>query len=128
MKTLLLILVTFIALTTSITGLILMSIPDGNLLQLSIDVLKDSPFHDFRLPGLLMFVFLGLINLFAVFCLMVRDTRRYNASIAGAVLVILWIAFQYLFIGQSFWLDIIVLLIAVAIILLSLQLKGKSLI
>ena len=67
MKTILFILVSFLALTSVLSALLMMSIPDGSILNLSISLLKGTIFKDFVLPGFLLFLFVGSVNLLAVF-------------------------------------------------------------
>ncbi|MBK8496082.1 MAG: hypothetical protein IPL50_14515 [Chitinophagaceae bacterium] len=47
MKTLLFILVAFVALTSFISGLIMMSDPEGVILNMSVSLLEGTPFRDF---------------------------------------------------------------------------------
>jgi hypothetical protein len=91
-------------------------------------ILKDSPFKDFRLPGFLLFILVGGVNIIAVYYNMISDARRYNWAIAGSVIVILWSLTQYFLLETSFVIDMFYLFLSISIILISMQLKGKSLI
>ena len=127
MKTILFILVAFLALSTVVASLLLMSAPDGSLLSLTTAILKGSVFKDFVLPGLMLLVFVGIINMLALFYNLINHKLKYNLSIAGGSMILLWMVIQYSIIQQAFWLDLIYVLIGVSVILISLQLKGKYL-
>jgi hypothetical protein len=127
MKTILFILVAFLALSTVIAALLLMSVPDGSLLSLTTDILKGSVFKDFVLPGLLLMIFVGVINLLALFYNLINHKLKYNLSIAGGAMILVWMVIQYSIIQQAFWLDLVYVLVGLSVIFISLQLKGKYL-
>lgn len=127
MKTILFILVAFLALSTIVAALLLMSVPDGSLLSLTTDVLKGSVFKDFVLPGLLLMIFVGVINLLALFYNLINHKLKYNLSIAGGAMILVWMVIQYSVIQQAFWLDFVYVLVGLSVIFISLQLKGKYL-
>jgi hypothetical protein len=127
MKTILFILVAFLALSTVVAALLLMSVPDGSLLSLTTDILKGSVFKDFVLPGLLLMIFVGVINLLALFYNLINHKLKYNLSIAGGAMILVWMVIQYSIIQQAFWLDLVYVLVGLSVIFISLQLKGKYL-
>lgn len=128
LKTILFILISFIAVSTLLTGVLLMSVPDGSLLRLPLSILNDTPFKDFRLPGFLLFILIGGINIIAVYYNMISHSKRYNWAIAGSIIVVLWSLTQYSLLETSFIIDMFYLFLGISIILISMQLKGKSLI
>jgi hypothetical protein len=125
MKYLLLILVAFVSLSALITGLLLMSIPDGSVLNLSVNILRNTHFGDFQFPGFLIVLFVGLINLLALFYIMQHHPLRYNYALAGGIALLIWISIQFIFISELFWLNALYTTISIAIILMAYQLKGK---
>ena len=127
MKTLLLIILSFVGLTSVISGLLMMSIPDGSVLNLPISILKNTPFKDFQLPGLLLFVFIGCTSMMAVFYSLVMNKKRFNWSIATGVMILLWMFFQFIFLKNYLLVELIYLISALFIITISMHLKGKSL-
>jgi hypothetical protein len=128
MKNILLILVCFVALSTLFVGILLMSVPDGSILRLPISFLHSTVFDDFRLPGFLLFLFVGCTNLIAAFYLFINMSKRYNWSLFGGIITILWVVLQWMIIENTMLTDMIYFLVAFGIILISLQLKGRSLI
>lgn len=128
MKNILLILVCFVALSTLFVGILLMSVPDGSILRLPISFLHSTVFNDFRLPGFLLFLFVGCTNLIAAFYLFINMSKRYNWSLLGGIVTILWVVVQWMILENTMLTDLIYFLVAFGIILISLQLKGRSLI
>lgn len=128
MKTLLFILICFVALTTIFAGIILMSVPDGSMLRLPISILHSTLFKDFRLPGFLLFVFVGGINLLAAFYLLINNNKKYNWAVSAGAITIIWVMLQWMLIENTLLTDLIYFFAGASIVLLSLQLKGRSLI
>ncbi len=128
MKSLLFLLISFIALSAMLFGILMVSVPDGSILNLPISILKGSSFKDFQIPGLLLLLVIGGVNFIAIFYNLQRAPSRYNWSLLSGFLVIGWILFQIIFINSTLWFNSIYLIAAVLIILMSIQLKGKSLV
>ncbi len=126
MKTLLFILVAIISITATSSGLMMVSDPAGQALNLPISLLENTPFKDFRIPGILLTI-IGVINLFAVFYNMRRHTKRYNWALAGGILISGWIIIQMILIQSFHWLHFAYLLAGILIMLISVQLKEKAL-
>ncbi|MBK7123911.1 MAG: hypothetical protein IPH68_14640 [Chitinophagaceae bacterium] len=125
MKTLLFILVAFVALTSFISGLIMMSDPEGVILNMSVSLLEGTPFRDFLIPGIILATVVGGVNLLAVAYNLNRHRSRYNWALAGGLLITGWIVVQMLLIQMANWLHFLYLGIGVLIILTAYQLKGK---
>jgi hypothetical protein len=125
MKTFLFILISFIAITATLSGLVLISIPDGSILKLPVSLLKGTPFRDFLIPGLILSVFVGGVNLVAVYFNLQRHRLRYNWAIAGGIMNCGWIIGQIMLINTLYWLHFLYFGIGILVILLAYQLKGK---
>ena len=125
MKTLLFILVSFIAVTSTLSGILMISKPNGEILNLPINLLEGTPFKDFLVPGLLLTIIVGGVNLLAVFYNIQRHPNRYNWAITGGIVIIGWIISQMLLIRTLHWLHFIYVGIGFLIILIAYQLKGK---
>ena len=81
----------FVGLGALPVGLNLVLWPDGSGIGLPLDLLKDSPFPDFFIPGLVLFAVNGLCNLIAA---VITFRRRRRAGVIGIFLGIflaLWI-------------------------------------
>ncbi|MDP4283690.1 MAG: hypothetical protein Q8891_04665 [Bacteroidota bacterium] len=125
MKSLLFILISFIAVTATSSGIILISNPDGRILDLPLSLLDDTPFKNFLIPGILLTLLVGGINILAVFYYLKQHPTRYNWAIAGGIMTTGWIIGQMILIHAVHWLHVLYLGIGILIILLAYQLKGK---
>ena len=80
----------FVGLGAAICGLLLIFFPSGTPLQMSLEMLRDSPFHDFLIPGIILFLVNGVGQLLAG----LFTIRRH--PYAGYLGAILGIGFPYL--------------------------------
>jgi hypothetical protein len=125
MKTILFILISFIAVTATISGLLMISNPDGEIMNLSLNLLNQRPFKNFMLSGIFLTLLIGGVNLAAVFYNIQRHKYRYNWAIAGGFMISGWIVIQMILIQSLHWLHFLYLGAGIFIILLAYQLKGK---
>lgn len=125
MKTLLFILVSFVAVTAMLSGLFMISNPDGSIMNLPLSLLDGTPFKNFLIPGILLTTIVGGVNLLAVFYNIQRHVNRYNWAMAGGIIISGWIVVQMILIQAAHWLHFLYLGFGILIILLAYQLKGK---
>jgi hypothetical protein len=125
MKSFLFILVSFLAATSTLSGILMISNPEGDLLNLHRSLLEGTPFTDYLVPGILLTVMVGGVNLLAVFSNLQRHPSRYNWSMAGGFMVCGWIVIQVILINTIHWLHFLYFIIGIMIILAAYQLKGK---
>lgn len=72
----------------------LMTVPDGSSLQMPLSVLQYSPFRDFFIPGMILFMVNGLFS-FLVIVLMILNYRNYPWFVmAQGALLTGWIVIQ----------------------------------
>jgi len=107
--------------------------PDGHLLQMPFSHLKNTPFSDFLIPGLLLFLFLGVYPMAVAYSLWKRLTWRWPevlnpfkqthwswaASLSVGVIVMIWIIVQVQWIPVGF-LHIFIFVWGVVILLVTL--------
>jgi hypothetical protein len=124
MKTLLFILVSFTAVTAFIGGLIMISNPDGKVMGLALNILGETPFKDFLIPGMFL-TMVGVVNFIAAFFNMQRNKNRYTWALAGGLVLCGWIITQLILIRQISWLQFVYLGVGLLTILTAYQLKGK---
>jgi hypothetical protein len=117
-----------IGITAMISGLAMMSSPDGNLLSLDFKLLRDTPFNDFQVPGILLFFSVGVVNIIAVFYQMMEHPLRFIWALVAGLVTVCWIIAQYLLIGHFLLLDIIYFIAGLAVVFVAVQQRGKSLI
>ena len=125
MKTLLFILITFIAASAILSGLLMMSSPYGEILNLPLSLLEGTPFKDYLIPGLLLTTIVGGTNLLAILYNLQRHANRYNWAMASGIVISGWIITQMILIGTLHWLHFIYLGAGLLIVLIAYQLKGK---
>lgn len=90
--------------------------PDGHLIQMPLSNLKNSPFSDFMVPGVLLFFFLGIYPLFVAYGLWKRPPWKWpdivnpskethwswaGSLVAGSALII-WITVQVQWLQVAF--------------------------
>lgn len=125
MKSLLFFLVAFIALGSLVSGIMIISHPDGSLFNLPLSLLEPTPFTDYRTPGIFLVLFSGVPGIIALFLLLLRHPGAYNWCIAAGVMISCWIVGQMLMIQVLHWLQFLFLGMGALIILIAYQLKGK---
>ncbi len=75
-------------------GAVLVAGPDGHLLGMPQSLLASSPFTDFLIPGLLLFVALGLLPLVATVLTMFRSRAAPFVTFAAGAAVVGWITVE----------------------------------
>ncbi len=115
-----------VALSAIPAGLLMIIQPDGTKLGIPMEVLDASPFSDFLVPGLFLFLVNGLAQGFAgISSFMQYKFYRTLGFILGIVLV-LWIMIQVYFINPIHFLQVIYFIIGIAEVVLSLYLLSKK--
>jgi len=108
--------------------------PDGHVIQMPLSNLKDSPFKDFLIPGILLFTFVGLVPLAVAYSLWKRPSWRWPeainpfrdthwswaGSLAAGAIIILWITVQVLLIRAVAFLHVLYWVWGVVLLVLTL--------
>lgn len=102
--------------------------PDGSDLHVPIDLLKSSPFNDFLIPGIVLFIFNGVGSFLALLAVLLNLKKNYLFVIVQGIVLCGWIVIQIILIKQFMILHYIMfctglLLIAVGILLFKLRIK-----
>jgi hypothetical protein len=113
----------FNGLTAVVAGVMLAYAPDGSLLEMPLAWLDHSPFHSYRIPGLILFSVIGLGSLVAAALVWrpQRHTGRF-AQVAGSALII-WIVVQMIMLRTIMPIQITFLLVGIAIVWLAERLR-----
>jgi len=94
-----------VAIGALVSGAMLIVAPSGALLQAPPDMLAGSPFHDFLIPGMILFLVNGVGQLVAgVLTLRHHRWSGYIGAVFGFGLMI-WIFVQVNMIGGGHWLQ-----------------------
>jgi menaquinone-dependent protoporphyrinogen oxidase len=75
--------------------------PDGSLMRLPLSLLEHSPFHDFRVPGLLLAIFVGGINTLAGMLVVRRHPRANAEAMVSGPILATWIVIEVLLIRPT---------------------------
>lgn len=96
-------------------GYFLITAPDGSKLQMSTDILSNSPFHTFMVPGIILLIFNGLLPLLVAWGLFVKPPWQWpeiinlyhkqhwcwTFSLYYGFILIIWINVQIIMLGYS---------------------------
>ena len=79
-------------------GWSLISKPDGSSLGMSVSVLTSNPFHDFLIPGIVLFISNGIFSIVAFIGFLVKPRKlAWLVSVQGVILLI-WLLVQIIMI------------------------------
>ena len=84
--------------------------------------LKDSPFHNYFIPGLILFVCVGGSAFLAAIAVFRRNSAARAAAFFATLIVLLWLTVQITIIGYVSWMQPTTALTAMLILLLTWQL------
>lgn len=127
---LLFILQLFLGICAFAGGAMLILKPDGSLLGMQSGWLKHSPFHNYLIPGLILFILSGLLPLVTFIGLLYRPNwawlNTFNIyytmhwswtySLYSGIIIITWITVQ-LIMTQFFWIQPIMIFTGLLIII-----------
>lgn len=85
----------------------LMLHPDGSSIQLSQDWLQHTPFNDYFIPGIILFVANGLFSFFALASILFNFSNPPFIVMAQGCILLGWIVIQILMIQTVYFLHII---------------------
>jgi len=105
----------------------LITYPDGSSLQLSLDWLRHTPFHDYFIPGIILFVANGLFSIL-IFISMLFNLKNYSRLVIfQGVILSGWIVIQIFLIQTIYFLHIIMGSIGLTLFLLGiLQMRKEN--
>jgi len=104
----------------------LMNDPSGSVIKLPTEILKNSPFPNFFVPGLILFVVLGLGSLFTSILVILKIRGYPFLTIFMGFALSIWISVQMLMIRDVHYLHIIYGLIGIILIILGILLRRKE--
>ena len=127
-------LLVFIGIGALISGPMLFLAPDGHLMKLSVDMLKGTPFTNFLIPGLVLFLFVGVLPILVSYGLLRQPSWRWAEAInvckkyhwswtaawAAGVIMLIWIIVETSLLGYVSFLQPVITAWGIAIITLTL--------
>lgn len=108
----------FVGIGAIIGGLAAIINPEEPL-GITVEALKNSPFNNFLIPGIILFVIIGVGNLFSALMSLLRSKfQGYISSILGWALMI-WIVVQCIMLDSIIFLHVLFFIIGAIIAALS---------
>jgi len=116
-------------------GAVLIISPSGELMGLPVSSFKNMPFNSFLIPGIILFLVLGLVPLLLIIALLKKPESKlaeqfnvfkdmhwsWTYSIYIAITLICWIHIQLIFLQSGvFWLHTFYMFYAIVIIIIAL--------
>lgn len=86
----------FTSINALISGVLFIVDPTGNLMGMTTDYIKTSPFTTFLIPGVVLFTLNGIMNLFAGIALIKNKAYASLFVILQGFILICWIIIQVL--------------------------------
>ncbi len=75
--------------------------PTGDVLALPTTLLEGTPFHNFLIPGIILFTFLGVLPLIVFFGSWQRKPWAWLGAVLISIALIIWIGVQIAMIGYA---------------------------
>ena len=124
----------------SVSGGLLVLAPNGSLIQMPLSMLRYSPFSNFLIPGMILFILLGVYPLAVAYSLWRKPAWSWPeainpfkhlhwcwaASLASGVILLIWITTQVLMLQSIAFLHILYFTWGWALILLTLTPKVRQ--
>jgi hypothetical protein len=104
----------FVALGALPAGFLMILKPDGSALGITTDMLGTSPFANYLIPGLFLFIVNGLVNLLASVLSFKQHALAGWLGIALGSALVIWIIIQMLSITMSSFMQPMFLIIGIA--------------
>lgn len=87
--------------------------------DIPIEWLKGSPFHNYLIPSIILFVCVGGSALFAAFAVFRKHHLGHKAAFVCSIMLIIWISVQLAIIGFVSWLQPAIVIAAIVIFTLT---------
>ncbi|HEY5471108.1 MAG TPA: hypothetical protein VIK07_11350 [Bacteroidales bacterium] len=102
-------------------GYLFLSAPDGSKLGMTVEALAGSPFKDYFIPGLYLFIVNGLFNLVASILTLYKFKYSSFIGMALGLSLIVWVSVQVYSVGLTHFLQPTYFIIGIAEIVLSIS-------
>ncbi|UCE82189.1 MAG: hypothetical protein JSV47_10750 [Deltaproteobacteria bacterium] len=113
----------FIGLTAIAGGFGLVSDPSGTKMNIPLDWLRDSPFTNYFVPGLVLLIVNGVGNFFAGIATFLRNRYAGTMAVAFGTFLMLFILIEVEFIGLRTLLQPLYLILGLIELMLGLKLR-----
>jgi len=86
--------------------------PDGSVLGLSAGLLVNSPFSDYRTPGIVLFSLIGILSLLTAVFIRIGHKKSPWLMLCEGMILMIWLLVQLIFVPPVYFLHIPIALIA----------------
>lgn len=86
--------------------------PDGSVLGLSAGLLVNSPFSDYRIPGIVLFCLVGILSLLTAAFIRIEHKKSFWLLLCEGMILIIWLLLQLIFVPPVYFLHIPIALMA----------------
>lgn len=121
------ILLTLVGIGAVAAGLGLLLEPDGGGVGLPLDLLANSPFEDFLIPGIVLFAVNGIASLIGAVLAFRKHRYTGIATMVLGFAMLIWISTQVYWIGWQSWMQPAFLAVGLAEVVLGLGFITQSL-
>jgi hypothetical protein len=108
----------FIGIGAVIYGPLLIIDPSGGKAAMSVDLLSGSPFENYLIPGILLFLINGISNIAGSILSFKKSEYAGYAGILLGFALIIWIVVQLMLIGYANWLQPFYLILGIVELIL----------
>lgn len=105
-------------------GYSFMAEPSGKDIGISTDYLKTSPFTNFFIPGLVLFIFNGVLSIIAAICAIRKAKRHPQLILLQGLILGGWIVVQIIMVRNFNWMHLVCLLSAMAFLFIGKKLAS----
>lgn len=100
--------------------------PDGSSLGITIDYLKHSPFSDFMIPGIILFLVNGVLSLLIAVLTILNRPNYKNLIFAEGLLLSGWILIQMVLLRTVNFLHVTMGSVGILLLVIGFLLKSKK--
>jgi hypothetical protein len=119
-------LLSFVGFTALYGGWALMIDPSGGILNMPVDKMRFSPFDNYFIPGLILFVVLGWGSLLLLPILVKRKEKTNGFLILAGMTLSGGITVQMIMMGEINWLHHVYLIVGLTLLFLGMCAKSKA--
>lgn len=106
----------FVALSGLVGGVPLIARPDGSVISLPLSLLQYSPFHSYLIPGVILFVAVGLLGSAALWIALRRRANYAWWIVLEGCVLLGWIVVEMIMLRLVMWAQIVYALVALLLI------------
>ena len=128
MRNFLMIMLFLTGITALFLGISMMSVPNGALLNIPVNLLSNTSFRDFQIPGLMLVITVSIPCLSALLFYIINHPSRFSWALGAGILTLSWVIAQYVLINGYLLFNALYFLMGLLVVIMAVQLRGRQLI